>query len=243
MNIKWNDRIEMWLRGEYAPRVFTRAELYQAVNDREKVCKSTFSRWLHHCLRTSKLNQVTPRLYLNGLARLPVAKEEAVDCLFPSAVVSLQRVLKAHGIMKGGTTAITAVWAKEAMESPFQAGRHVYAMGEVFVTPMPRAILTAGGLADRLDLSLCYPAATPEKALVDWLYLASDKGSRMKMPPLETMALDRLDLDKVRRLALAAGLVDMDNPWVQEVMADHMPDYEALPSPTWRKSLALDAHS
>ena len=37
MNIKWNDRIEMWLRGEYAPRVFTRAELYQAVNDREKV--------------------------------------------------------------------------------------------------------------------------------------------------------------------------------------------------------------
>jgi hypothetical protein len=61
-------------------------------------------------------------------------------------------------------------------------------------------------LEDRMDLDVKYPRATPEKALLDWLYLGASRYSKIAGPPLD-LELERLDASRLRRLARAMGLL------------------------------------
>jgi len=73
---------------------------------------------------------------------------------------------------------------------------------------MPRALLEAGGIEDRLDLTRAgaHPRASPEKALLDWLYLARSPRSPVSPPALHDVAHDALDKKRLMRLARAMKL-------------------------------------
>jgi hypothetical protein len=53
---------------------------------------------------------------------------------------------------------------------------------------MPARLLNdeAGDLVDRMDLEVLYPRATPEKALLDWIYLGDSPRTKLAPPRLKT---------------------------------------------------------
>jgi hypothetical protein len=63
----------------------------------------------------------------------------------------------------------------------------------------------AGALEDRLDLDVSYARATPEKALLDWIYLGASPRTKLSGPPLD-IDLDKLKMPRLRRLAKAMDL-------------------------------------
>ena len=79
---------------------------------------------------------------------------------------------------------------------------------------MPARFLAdrAGEAEDRLDLDVKYPRATPEKALLDWLYLGVSRYSKIAGPPLD-LELERLVVSRLRRLAGTMGLTEELAAW------------------------------
>jgi hypothetical protein len=63
----------------------------------------------------------------------------------------------------------------------------------------------AGALEDCFDLDVSYPRATPEKALLDWIYLGASPRTKLSGPPLD-IDLAKLNMARLRRLAKAMGL-------------------------------------
>jgi hypothetical protein len=90
------------------------------------------------------------------------------------AVVSLNSALDEAGIYNNPPTGVTAVVPLDTGPVRPRVGIIETAQGNVFIRAMPRRMLEAGSIEDRLDLerSLMHPQASAEKALLDWLYLA-----------------------------------------------------------------------
>jgi hypothetical protein len=81
-----------------------------------------------------------------------------------------------------------------------------------FFYPMPREVIEAGDEMDRLafgvpgsDMDPPYEEATPEAALVHWLWLGASPSSGVS-PPDPQLDLGELDLDRLARLADAVGV-------------------------------------
>ena len=70
---------------------------------------------------------------------------------------------------------------------------------------MPEHVLETGAENDRLVAGVDYRRATPEAALLHWLYLSNSPRSRMSTPPLD-LDLGELDLKRLRRLAIGMRL-------------------------------------
>ena len=70
---------------------------------------------------------------------------------------------------------------------------------------MPERVLETGAEIDRLITGVDYRRATPEAALLHWLYLSGSSRSRMSTPPLD-LDLGELDLKRLRRLAIGMHL-------------------------------------
>jgi hypothetical protein len=77
---------------------------------------------------------------------------------------------------------------------------------------IPERILEAGAAKDRLEPQPCYRRATPEAALLHWLYLARSPRSRMSAPPAD-LDLEALKARGLERLARAMGLGDALREW------------------------------
>jgi hypothetical protein len=79
------------------------------------------------------------------------------------------------------------------------------------IVPPPsgdQAIVLGSGFEHALD----YRRATPEAALLHWIYLSSSPRSRMSTPPLD-LDLGELDLRRLNRLATAMHLDSNLRSW------------------------------
>lgn len=63
-----------------------------------------------------------------------------------------------------------------------------------------------------MDLDVKYPRATPEKALLDWLYLGESKYSKISGPSLD-LEVERLDKRRLQRLARSMNLTEELKEW------------------------------
>jgi hypothetical protein len=81
---------------------------------------------------------------------------------------------------------------------------------------MPRRLLEAGDVEDRLDLtrSAAHPHSTAEKALLDWLYLATSARSTLAPPAPHDIDMDQLDRARLKRLAKSMALEDTLQRWL-----------------------------
>jgi hypothetical protein len=79
--------------------------------------------------------------------------------------------------------------------------------------------LEAGREQDRLTAGVPYRRATPEAALLHWLYLSHSPRSRMSAPPPD-LELDGLDSRRLNRLARAMRLSEQLESWLSHVGAD-----------------------
>jgi hypothetical protein len=202
------------LLGAEAPRVLTIPMLAAVLADRRKVpARNTLFRWVRDQVAGGTLRPVTRGLYLNQLAAPRPAAAEATGFIRTGAVVSLQTVLGEAGITNNFSDVVTSVLPHEyghvSSVRPVKA-----ADTEFHFHSMPARLLgdRAGEAEDCLDPDFRYARATPEKALLDWLYLGMSKYSKIAGPPLD-LELERLRPSRLRRLARAMDLIEELAAW------------------------------
>lgn len=197
-----------------APRVFSHADLVSWMQEMGVVEKHrrTLFRALKEWEHAGLIQRVVSGLYLNGQAHPLPTLEEAAGLLRPGAIVSLSTVLGRAGVLNNPTHWVTAtVPSTQAL-----TGRDVEAdNGTLFkFARMDPSLLPVKGESwaqDALQPYTAVPTATPEKALLDWLYLSTSPhgATRWPLPPVYDWDLSDLDSDKLTRLATRMGLMEV----------------------------------
>jgi hypothetical protein len=175
---------------------------------RKKAARNTIFKWIRQQTDAGVLRPVTRGLYLNQLARPQPAAAEAANFVRSGAIVSLQTVLGDGGVTNSYSDIITSVLPVRGGVA--QSSRPVVANGiEYRFHVMPSRLLDdeAGAVEDRMDLDVLYPQASPEKALMDWIYLGASPRTKLAPPPLD-IDLERLDKRRLKRLADRMKLSD-----------------------------------
>jgi hypothetical protein len=168
-------------------------------------------RWIQEAVTVNRLQRVVRGLFLNRLIAPPPRLCEAAVWLRPGAVVSLQTVLGDCGAWNNFTDWVTAVVPLSSRYTTPSLGR-VETQGGTFVfRGVPERMLESGAESDRFVTGVVYRRATPEAALLHWLYLSGSPRSRMSAPPLD-LDLGELNLKRLIRLAKAMRLdSDLDS--------------------------------
>jgi len=135
----------------------------------------------------------------------PAGTEERSGSLAPAgALISLQTVLGDSGVWNNYTDWVTAVvpLSRRILHRPSDGLKRPPARS------YPRPARISVGIwpeGDRLAADTTYRRATPEAALLHWVYLSNSPRSRMSAPPLD-LDLDALDLRRLKRLSQAMRL-------------------------------------
>ncbi|MBW3567789.1 MAG: hypothetical protein KY410_07510 [Proteobacteria bacterium] len=219
----WQIKLEQALAVLDAPAVLSRALLEQfgATVPRDDrglhyIGASSWTYWIKGLVERGALQPVQRGLYLNCLRARPGTLADAVPWLQRDAIVSLNTVLGDAGVLNNPSRVVTAVVPIDpGAPPPSRLGRRQTKAGVAHFYGMPRAILEAGALEDRLEdnPNADHIRATPEKALVDWLYLGASPRSRRPLPPRGDIDLEMLDQKRLVRLARAAGVKDVLEKW------------------------------
>ena len=217
------------LLGADAPRVLTVPMLAAALSDgRSLPARGTLFNWLRAQRKSGVLRPVTRGLYLNALALPRPQAAEAAAYVRSGAVVSLQTVLGDCAVTNNYSDIVTCVVPIRDGVAP--SSRPVKAPRIEFrFHAMPIRYLDerAGALADRLDLDVAYARATPEKALLDWIYLGASPRTRLSGPPLD-IEFEKLNMPRLRRLAKAMGLgTALADYLSRKALHDNSPDVQA----------------
>lgn len=160
--------------------------------------KRQLSRWV----ADGRLIRLRRGLYAFGGAearvRRPPEPFEIANRLVPGSYVSLSSVLARAGLIPEYVPVTTSV-------TTGRPGRRVTPLG-TFVYRHVRASMFWGFETQTLMGGARAYAATPEKALIDLLYLRADSADPRYLEGLRLQHLDRLSLDALRTMAERTGL-------------------------------------
>jgi hypothetical protein len=209
----WSTRLELLLAEPGALRVLNTASIVQvARNVRPAISKPSVERWIQDAVAANRLQRVVRGLFLNRLVAPAAQLCEAAVWLRPAAVVSLQTVLGDAGVWNNYTDWVTAVVPLSSRYTTPSLGRVEAAAGTFVFRGIPERVLEAGAERDRLAAGFDYRRATPEAALLHWLYLSDSPRSRMSAPPLN-LDLAALHMRRLKRLATAMHLGPNFSRW------------------------------
>lgn len=233
------------LLGAEAPRVMTVPMIAAAFADRrKKAARNTVFKWIRDQTEAGVLRPVTRGLYLNQLARPQPTAAEAANFVRSGAIVSLQTVLGDAGITNSYSDIVTSALPVRGRVA--QSSRSVVANGiEYRFHAMPARLLDdeAGDPEDRMDLDVLYPRASPEKALLDWIYLGDSPRTKLAPPPLD-IDLERLDKRRLKRLADRMKLTKhLEEYLARKRKYDWDPSVRANTSVTTQRSSRARQHS
>jgi hypothetical protein len=204
--LHWSTRLELVLAEPSQLRVLDTPSIIQiARNVRPDISKPSVERWIQEAVAANRLRRVVRGLFLNRLITPQPQLCEAAVWLRPGAVISLQTVLGDSGVWNNYTEWVTAVVPLSSRYATPSLGRVVTGGGTFVFRGVPERVLETGAAHDRLIAGVDYRRATPEAALLHWLYLAGSPRSRMSTPPLD-LDLGALDLKRLKRLAIAMRL-------------------------------------
>lgn len=213
----WQTRVLAALRAPGAPRVFSLSDLQEwvagmGIDVSPRAVAYNLATWE----QAGVFLRVARGLHVNRLATPAVRPDEAASCLRAGAIISLQRVLGQHGILNNPTDWITAV-VPTGVSAGTGAEGIVTPIGTFHFANIRPDFLSrpdATWQADALDALAPVPTATPEKALLDWLYLATvPNGRNPPLPPRGDVDVEGLDRDRLARLAAAMGLEQAWAAW------------------------------
>lgn len=218
MTASWKIRAEARLLDPETPAVLTTAMLTAMVGSGETTPPSaaTLQRWLRDMTASTKLREVIKGVYLNRMGHNDVTPAAAAQWIRARSVVSLTWVMEQAGVTNNIGDTITCVIPTDPSWTNPQIGDRRTALGTFRFFAMPARLVqfdeVSPVLADVRDLRFDYPRSTPEKALLDWIYLGASARSRMTRPPmdLDTSLLDRRRLE---RLAKRMGMVAALDQW------------------------------
>lgn len=194
------------LADPHAPRVMSPTGLRRWLEPRGLSWQlSTATEALGEWHRMGLVEKVRRGVYLNLRAAPRPTVDEAAPLLRQGAVISLQRVLGQAGVLNNPTDWVTSVlpMGQSRAVGKIVTDRHTF----VFVGMRDDLVPTTdqAWADDAYQPYAPVRTATPEKALLDWLYLAQ-VSPLWRMPPRQDIDLEELDSDRLDRLAQAMGL-------------------------------------
>lgn len=202
-SLHWTTRLELALAEAGALRVLDTASIVRVAKDvHREISRPSVERWLREAVAANRLQRVVRGLFLNRLIVPPAQLREAAVWLRPGAVISLQTVLGDAGVWNNYTGWVTAVVPLSQRYATPSLGRVETDAGIFVFRGIPERVVEAGSEGDRLVAGIDYRRATPEAALLHWLYLSSSPRSRMSVPPVD-LDLGALDFRRMKRLAKA----------------------------------------
>ncbi|MGH8243082.1 MAG: hypothetical protein ACRETY_06990 [Steroidobacteraceae bacterium] len=152
------------------------------------------------------LRPMTRGLYLNRMAQPLPSVAEAASYVRAGAIVGLQTVLGEAGITNGYPDIVTSVVPIQSGIAPSSRSVRVESAEFRFHAMPVRLLNDEAGLAeDRLDPDVTYARTSPEKALLDWIYLGESPRTRLAGPPFD-LDFDLLDSRRLNRLAKRMAL-------------------------------------
>jgi len=209
----WTTRLELALAEPGALRVLDTASIVRVGKDvRHDISKPSVERWIQEAVAARRLQRVVRGLFLNRLIAPAAQLCEAAVWLRPGAVISLQTVLGDAGVWNNYTDWVTAVVPLSPRYTTPSLGRVETGAGIFLFRGIPERVLEAGAEDERLVVNMDYRRATPEAALLHWLYLSGSPRSRMSAPTLD-LDLSALDLRRLKRLAAAMRIEDGLKLW------------------------------
>lgn len=156
------------------------------------------------------VKKVSRGVYLNMQAFPQPLPQEAAPLLRPGAVISLATVLGDAGVLNNPTPWVMAVLpaasntrhATEVSSVPGFVFKFAYLQPAIYASPDLDWAKEAYNPRARV------PTATPEKALLDWIYLSSvgKSAARWRLPASHDIDMDYLDSARLDRLAEHMGL-------------------------------------
>jgi hypothetical protein len=211
--VHWTTRLELALADPNALRVIDKPSIVRVARHmRSDISESAVERWIQEAVNANRLQRVVRGLYINRLINPPAQRCEAAVWLRPGAVISLQTVLGDSGVWNNYTDWVTAVVPLSPRYTTPSLGRFDTTAGTFVFRGLPESVLEAGRERDRLVAGITYRRATPEAALLHWVYLSNSPRSRMSAPPLD-LDLDALDLRRLKRLSQAMRLEEPLHAW------------------------------
>jgi hypothetical protein len=211
--LHWTTGLELALAEPTALRVLDKKSIVGVAKGvQPEISEPSVERWIQEATRASRLQRVSRGLYLNHLISPPAQLSEAAIWLRPGCVISLQTVLGDAGVWNNYTDWVTAIVPLSRRYTTPSLGRLETSAGTFVFRGMPESILEAGQEVDRLVTGITYRRATPEAALLHWLYLANSPRSRMAPPPLDP-GLEDLDVRRLNRLARVMKLGEALANW------------------------------
>jgi len=218
-HLHWTTQLELELAKPQVLRVLDKASVARLARGIQPgLSNPTIDRWIRESIAAGRLQRVVRGTYLNRLIHPMAMSCEAAVWLRPGAIVSLQTALGDSGVWNNFTDWVTAVVPLSPRYSRPSLGRIVTNAGTFVFRGIPLRILDAGAEADRFEPLLSYRRATPEAALLHWLYLARSPRSRMSPPPAD-LEIAELDSGRLNRLARAMSLAVTLREWQEGVAA------------------------
>lgn len=224
--IEWRKSLYDALGSFDAPRVLSNSELLNFSHENAiTISAKQIAGFIENMSKVGVLTAVRKGVYLNNKAWPTPTFAEAACRIRSGAVVSLHTVLGDLGILNNSTSNVySIVPAPEHGVQPNIASVEVEG-ATFYFNKIKQNILEAGNIEDRLVPMLSYDRATPEAAIVHWIYLASSHTSSMNEPDTQC-DIDQLDLDRLDRLSTAAGLHDKVFDWVERCYQRQIDDDE-----------------
>ncbi len=215
--VSWRFAAMGLLATQDIPRAFNMDEFEQALfRQNIKATRRTLQRVLQEWEVAKVIRRVARGVYLNMQSTPQPSLTEAVPKLRPGAIVSLATVLGDAGVLNNPTSWVMAV--QPSAPNTRHANEVSSADGAVFQFAYMRADLVHRPGREWADDALVpyarVPTATPEKALLDWIYLSSSPrgAKRWPLPAAHDLDLDYLDMERLERLKEKMGL---ENEWQQ----------------------------
>ena len=197
------------LQGVEAPRVLSASKLISFAKERLGIDlpETTANYNLSSLTRDGLLKNPTRGVYLNMLADPQPTIQELAPHLRAGSVLSLQTVLGQSGVLNNPTPWVTCIVPRS--ETSKIAGKMTVG-GTVFsFSSMSRDAMCESAPEIALQPYTAIPTATPEKALLDWLYLAKHS-RKWSEPPMFDIDIDMLDDIAMTKLSRMMGI---ENEW------------------------------
>lgn len=219
MTASWKLHAEARLMRGETPAVLTTGMLEMLAVDGapEPPSKPTFQRWVQQLVQSQKLRPVIRGVYLNRLGHRDVSPAAAAHWIRSRSIVSLTWVLEQAGLTNNFGDTMTCVIPTDPSWPNPQISDRQTAAGTFRFFAMPAHLTDerTGPLEDIRDLRFDYPRTTPEKALLDWIYLGASPRSRMTRPPLD-LETEPLNRARLKRIARRMGIVNELQAWQEE---------------------------
>lgn len=213
----WKADAERILMSGDSPSVLTTAMLHALVTTgrEDAPAPATFARWIAAMADLGKLQEVIKGVYLNRLGHREVSPAAAAHWVRSRSVVSLSWVLEQAHITNNFGDTITCVIPTDPTWPNPNIGDRITKAGTFRFFAMPALLVDSGRLEDIRDLRFDYPRTTPEKALLDWLFLGDSRRSRMTRPPFD-LEIQALNMPRMKRVAKAMQLTTVLDAWLAQ---------------------------